>query len=166
MYKSKRAGVLLLLLGAAIVVGVGLWVTKGGGAVSTARASVPLTELGLRVSVPQDIANLSYRVEQVQAIGPVLFMSTPDLPQGCAVGVFYRLQKSALGPAGSRWTAESVAAATHERQGVPPQAKEFGDFYLIFEPSQAACSSDQAGVERESVVRQKVWGSTQTAELL
>ncbi len=166
MYTSKRAGILLLLLGAAIVVGVGLWVTKGGGAVSTAQASVSLTELGVRISVPQDIANVAYRVEQVQSLGPVLFMSTPDLPPGCAVGVFYRLQKSAIAPAGSRWTAQSLAAATHSEQGVPPQAKEFGDFYLVFEPSQAACSSDQAGVDRESVVRQKVWGSTQTAELL
>jgi hypothetical protein len=161
---SKRAGFVLIAIGALVTIAAGAWATRGNTSGTSAK-EVPLTELGVRIKVPQSIASLTYRVEQVQALGPVLFMRTPELPEGCAVGVFYRLQKSAVVP-GAQWSPETVEAATKPQGDVPPRAKVFSDFYLIFEPSQAACSADQAAVDHEAQVRQNVWSSVQTAELL
>jgi hypothetical protein len=163
---SKRIGLVGLAIGVLVAVGVALWLTRGGdSSAALSTKDVPLTELGVRIKVPQSIASVTYRVEQVQALGPVLFMRTPDLPEGCAVGVFYRLQKSAVVP-GAQWTPETVEAATKQQGDVPPRAKAFNDFYLVFEPSQAACSADQAAIDHEVQVRQDIWSSVQTAKLL
>jgi hypothetical protein len=115
------------------------------------------------------LADLSYTVNGGGPLGDVLVMSLPSLViegKPCTLGAFYLLKKDAIATSATHWSAETLQAATQKNGEVPPQAKDFGNEYFVFEPSQAACTQgdDSKSLEKEGDKRWKLWKSVQTAE--
>lgn len=144
-----------------------------GGMVATTTAShtasttrFTLKELGIQIHPSTELSGLRYRTATVQALGTVLFMTTSHENPPCELGAFYRIEKKDLANPKTRWDADALRIATQQNGDVPPQAKEFPDFYFVFESSQAACSNEQTKILQESKDRQALWQSVQTAEAL
>jgi hypothetical protein len=107
-------------------------------------------ELSVKLPVNNRTYGYTYGTQNVLGYGTVAFVSSPKLApleDTCQLGAFYRLKKQGFEQYRTRWSEESLQTAA---QASPPTVKEFNDSYLVFEPSQAVCSSDPA---RESELR-------------
>lgn len=123
--------------------------------------SLVLAELGIRLNVPASLSGAAIGTSTVQAVGPVAWVAVEE----CVLGAFYEIDKSDLEQPRTRWTQESLNAATKDSADVPQQAKEFDDFYLVFEPSQAACATERSAEKKEASLREDLWRSIKTARL-
>jgi hypothetical protein len=132
--------------------------------------AVALPDLGVSVVLPTGLEGLAVATTTVQRLGTVLHVAVPPAPgsggTACELGVFYNVRKADLAAPGTRWNEETLRAAAAGSEGIPPQAKEFPEFYFVFEPSQAACSTDEAQMQIEIALRQALWLSVSSAMLL
>lgn len=129
--------------------------------------SFDLAELGVRLEVSETLADLAYEVRTVERLGPTLRMQAAAVVgedgKPCELGVFYLIAKDGAHLSGTRWTEESLEAATVSTEGVPPQAKAFADAYLVFEPSQAVCAREPSMIAAEARKRAALWEAVPTA---
>jgi|GEM_PF-6829227 len=124
-----------------------------------------LKQLGVSISPGSLPPSLTYDARTAQGVGSVLFMTTEEIRASapdCYLGAFYRIEKAALVEGGenrTNWTLETLEAAANATTS-PPSAKEFDDFFLVFEPSQAVCS----GNSDEPRLREALWMTVTTAK--
>jgi hypothetical protein len=83
----------------------------------------------------------------------------------CDLGVYYNISKASLGSPDSTWKESDLKAATVVNGQVPPQAKEFPDFYFVFQPTQTPCSSKPEAMQTEASLRDALWIAVSTATL-
>jgi hypothetical protein len=162
---SKKT-VLLGLASIVVVFGIALFVvyreeirgTPGGS------YTVALRELGVRLQIPGTVPGVEYTTRAVPLVGTVADLYNEDIRHAnpaCTLGAVFRIEMRDLAQPKTRLTQESLEAATVWQGDIPPQAKEFPEFYLVFEPSQAVCSDD---AEAESRMRTEVWRSIEGAQ--
>ncbi len=162
--KSKIILVVVLVLVALLLMAfVKPWQPKAAD--TAAARAVPLSELGVSVSLPEGLTGLAVATSTTPGLGTVVHLAIPatDTTQACELGVYYDVQKSTLGTPEARWTKEQLDAAAVVNGQVPPQAKEFEWFYFVFEPTQATCATDTAQVAVENSLRQALWIGVATA---
>jgi hypothetical protein len=126
-----------------------------------------LQELDLALAVPPELNDLTHDERTIQGLGTVLAMRASTLPDasgtGCMLGMLYTIEKSDVGEPGARWDQAGIEAGLAGTGETPPQVKAFDEFYLIFEPSQAVCSTDEEKAEQEMTKRSALWQSLRTA---
>jgi hypothetical protein len=136
----------LLGLAAVVLLVAGVWYASE----KAPPPELDINELGVVLDLGERSNDYSYTTRTVQGVGTVAFVSSPLLTpaaEACELGALYRLKKEGFEQYRTRWTEETLKLAA-EGGDIPPQVKEFDDSYLIFEPSQAVCTSDQ-GLEVE-----------------
>jgi hypothetical protein len=120
-----------------------------------------LPEIGMRIAVTDTLADLVYEPRSAPRLGTMLHMQATSILSSdgapCELGVYYTLPKGAVEVAGTLWSEERLRAATVRTEDTPPQVKEFASIYLVYEPSQAACTRDPALVAREAAKRAALW---------
>lgn len=135
-----------------------------------APGAVALADLGVSIVLPTGLDGLAVATTTVARLGTVLHVAVPAVPgsgdEACELGVFYNVSKASVSAPGARWSEESLLAAAAGQEGIPPQAKEFPEFYFVFEPSQEACANDEAQLQIEIALRQALWLSVSSATLL
>ncbi len=126
--------------------------------------SYRLREFGLEITVPRELRDMQY-IEQQGTLGQQLLMRSGDIESAgksaCDLGVFIKIPKDDI-PTDSVWTTEHLMEARGEIGGKPAQVKEFTDFYLVFEPSEAVCATGN-NVGREQAERTALWQSLTSA---
>lgn len=131
--------------------------------------AILLTEYGLKIPVSSPVLEgTTYRVAQVQGLGSVLHMQSPDVKNQngdpCELGAFYKIQKNAIAASRTSWTKAKLEAAMSPQNGSPAQVKSFTDFYLVFEPSQAVCATGESDIQKEQSERANLWESLKDAQ--
>lgn len=131
------------------------------------RRAYELDELDVVLAVPVELNDLTHDARTVSGLGSVVSMRASTLPDasgtGCTLGILYSVDKSDIGVPGARWDQAGIERGIAGTGDTPPTVKELTDSYLIFEPSQAVCSTDEAKVEQEATKRSALWQSLQTA---
>lgn len=130
---------------------------------------VTLAPLGVAVQLPQGLEGLAVATSTVEGLGPVVRVAVPPAPgvegTACELGVFYNVSKASIDDPGSPWTKEQLDAASVVNGQIPPQAKEFPEFYFVFEPAQTPCTTNPDQLQIEAALRQALWISVATATL-
>lgn len=134
------------LLGLVIAVGLGTW--WGYHAPTTAERYLALPALGVRLPVGAALArelvvapgvaaaSAGFSSQALEAAAPACAASAAPL------GIIERVAKADVTESASvHWTHNHSAlrAATLAREGLPPLAKEFDDFYLVYIHPPAPC---------------------------
>ncbi len=127
-------------------------------------AALDMQSIHVRIPLPERLALVRVATGTVQGIGTVYHVRSGTL-DSCDIGVFYRINKDSVASSRTRWTKDTLDMAARTDIDVPPQVKAFDDFYLVFEPSQAACSTDpQTSGELEE--RALLWRALPSASLI
>lgn len=166
----SRQTIISFILIAVLIVG-GYWLyNRTKSATETlpkqAVSKMAFEDLGVQIEVPSSVQDLVYATRTVQTLGTIAEVSTRAIIEqnpNCSIGVVYTLSKEKLAESNTNMNEGAVKAATEWRDGVPPQAKEFPEFYFVYEPSQAACTEN---VGAEAAQRMDFWKSIQSATLL
>jgi hypothetical protein len=158
MWKRFLLGILVI---GALVALIAYFGNREHSATST--RTFNLSEFGVAITIPSSLNDLEYSVRTQQGINTVLHMIIED---SCEIGVFYKIEKDAIPASRTNWTKDSLAAAQGSVDGNPAQVKEFTDFYLAFEPSQATCSTKESDIETETKKRADLWNSLVTARFM
>jgi hypothetical protein len=128
-----------------------------------------LADLGVTVALPQGLDGIALGKSSIEGVGPAVVVALPPTAPGekaCELGVYYTVPKSAIGAPDSKWNESDLKAATVVNGQVPPQAKEFSEFYFVFEQARTACSSDAAAQQVEATLRMALWIAVSTATLI
>ncbi len=161
MRKSILISAVVVLLGVALLAYA---VSQRDDAAGTPR-TLNLTEFGIALDLPPSLDGLTYtaRNETPNGPGTVLHMMTEDQ---CDIGAIYKIPTNAISKSGTTWTKETLEENMGPVGNNPARVKKFTDFYLVFEPSQAACSSDSEIVQQEAAQRLALWNSLVTARFM
>ncbi len=138
------------------------------GKLSSEEGTFVIADLGVRLTRGDVLTAIELRPTSVQSVGSTVRVSTrsTNSEQGCELGVFYKIPIDGVAQARTQWTVESLQAATESRDGVPAQVKQFADFYLVFEPSQATCSNEDDKKAIEAAERGALWAALSSAEVV
>ena len=157
---NRKLIIVVVLVALALIVYA---VSQRSNATTSAR-TYNLSEFGIAIDVPGTLSDLTHEVKQINPTpGTILEMRVDET---CTIGAFYTVQKNALDASGNQWTEELLESAQFPSGGNPGRVKEFTDFYFVFEPSQAACSTNEADAEREAAKRLALWNSLVTARYM
>lgn len=157
---NKRVGLFIIVALAAVAL-VAFYVNTRSE--STEPRTYNLSEFGVALTVPSSLNDLAHSARTQLGINTVLHMMVDE---SCEIGVFYQIQKNAIETSRTSWTEETLEAAQGERDGQPAQVKEFTDFYLVFEPSEAPCSENERAAEEEAARRMDLWNAVVTARFM
>ncbi len=123
-----------------------------------------LSEFGVAIDIPASLSDLTYEVrEPTPGPGKILYMQVSD---ACIIGALYQIQKNAIKSSGTPWTEKQLEEAQLPTGTEPARVKEFTDFYLVFEPSQAACATDADVAAEESEKRLALWNALVSARYM
>lgn len=133
----------------------------------TAGETFTLSELGMRIKVDKSLTHMTYATSTAPDLITVLHMYSPTVminETPCRLGSFFTVPKTEAEQGGVFWTTERLQMLTQGQGDAPPQVKEFENKYLVFEPSQSACSSELETLRKEGAERLSVWKSVATAK--
>lgn len=137
---------------------------------TAAPGAVALTELGVVISLPQGLSGLAVATSSNPALGTIFHIGVLSASgkneDTCELGVFYRISKEMVVAGTAGLSQEALTALVTGSAIEPPRAKEFPEFYFIFEPAQAVCSTTPEAAQVEMALRQALWLSVGTADLL
>jgi hypothetical protein len=159
---SKRLYIpaLIVLIGVVLIV----YAVMQRSSMATTPKTLNLAEFGIALTIPSSLRDVTYEAKDGSP-GPatVLHMYVNGT---CEVGAFYEIQKNAVGKSGTPWSKETLEQFQVPMGQNPARVKEFTDFYLVFEPSQEACSSDTKQAEEEAQKRYDLWNALSTARYM
>jgi hypothetical protein len=159
----SRSFLIVAIIVAVVIIGVVLYGTQVSSPLNSEPQRFNLNEFGIAILVPGSVDDLAYEPRTQNGVGTVLHMKVEN---ECEIGVFYKIEKNRIAQSRTSWTRETLQAAMVATDDKPAQVKEFTDFYLVFEPSQAACSSDADTIAREQKKRTDVWSAVTTAQFM
>ena len=123
-----------------------------------------LSEFGVAIDIPGSLSDLTYEVrEPTPGPGKILYMNVNGV---CTIGALYQIKKNAIATSGTPWTEKQLEEAQIPTGNDPARVKEFTDFYLVFEPSEVACSSDEDEAAQEAEKRLALWNALVTARYM
>lgn len=160
---AGRVGIIAIVV--LVVLAVAAFFYNARTGTDTQARTLNLNEFGVALDLPASLSDVTYTAQTQEGIGTVLFAHALN----CTLGAFYKIDKTARGgivETKTTWTKEKLETAQAPQGDSPAQVKEFTNFYLVFEPSQAACSSDQDRIAAESEKRTALWNALTTAHYM
>ncbi len=154
--------ILTVIVAATLLGALALVVTRDTPVTGQAK-TVRLMELGVQIDVPASISDLTYEPRTSRERGAVLRMM---ISESCELGAIFSVAKKPDALKAAGYTSETIAAATQYTGDTPPRAKEFTDFYIVFEPSQSTCTSDAQENEAEAKKRSDLQNALTTAQFI
>lgn len=103
----------------------------------SAPRTLNLSELGLSLTIPGTLSDLTYVAREQDKTGTMLHTY---IARDCEIGSFYVLHKGEIATSGTAWTQESLEQYSVPQGEKPAPVKVFTDFYLVFEANPNPCT--------------------------
>lgn len=126
-----------------------------------------IKKLGVEIGLPKTNKDIILEREKEKNVGDVIWATYKDeSDQKCNLGAYYRISKKFLNTKDAVQISDRVRGAVSSKNFFTARAKEFQNFFLIYEPTMKFCTTEYSALKEEKKMREQIWKSLALAETL
>jgi hypothetical protein len=108
---------------------------------------------------PKSAEIISYESDFVNNVNHVVWATIENSGDRCYLGAFYKIAKATVAEFNSPTFINILRNMIDEKNHFFPVAKEFPEFFIVFEPNRKLCTGNFKFVNKQVEIRRALWES-------